>query len=132
MTLADDALVVRGGIARDASSVADRVEDAIESDGVAVLSVYAGQASPTEDQSDLLLRICRTADLRHGQVQTARAGDLRAAGFEIRHEVADGEQPNHYHVYFQVPMTELQAQVFIDCFDGPKPNPRPAEERKAR
>lgn len=118
--------MVRGGTVRDVGKLRDRIQDAIYTDGIAVLSVYVDSVREGESEEETVARICRSVGkvgLPHGQVQVAVLSCLLDAGFKVKHEVGDGESEYHHHVYFEEPVTDLSIARFVNCFAQPVSNP---------
>jgi len=75
-----DAWAVRGGAARDAGTLREKVLEAVEDGDGPVLSVFCAVASRAETPHEMLRRICEDADIPHGQVQVSTVGRLVEAG----------------------------------------------------
>jgi hypothetical protein len=118
-----DALVIRGGVARDVDVVARKIQQAIDRGDGAVLSVYIDSRQEGESHDAAVARISREADIRYGSIQVSTLGRLQQAGFRVELDVLDDEPPSHHHVHFEVPVSDSQVHAFISCFDEPVPNP---------
>lgn len=135
--IGEGALVVRGGVGRNVGDLLGAIEDALTDGDGPVVSVYCGwPADSNESCASVVEAICREAlvagSLPHNKIQVAEASEVLALGVELVHDSSDGQASNHYHVTFQVPVTESQVQSFIEVFGEPILNPVPREERLRR
>lgn len=121
--LADDAVVVRGGVNRNPLNVGQMVQDNLDDGDGPVLSVFVIEPGPGEPREGAVARACHDGSIRHNKVQVALLGDLRAAGFAVADERADDEAYCHYHVHFEVPVTQSRVLQWIELFSEPIPNP---------
>ncbi len=127
--LSDDAIVVRGGSTTDPDAVLSKVQDAIEDGDGPVLSVYCAELAD-RDKSAAVLAACVGGDLPHSQVLVTTAGQLRAAGFELRADNEVDPPSCHHDVLFGNDPTLETVGAFIACFDGPIPNPTGGKRRR--
>jgi hypothetical protein len=124
------AIVVRGGTNRDPAILREHLFDAIDDGDGAVISVYVGEAEPSESIEQAVARICIIADIPHGQVQVSDRLTLESLGFTIVLDVDEGEPENHHHVVFREPLDDSQIQGFMDAFGEPIPNPIGGKRRR--
>lgn len=127
--LSEVALVIRGGQGRDATQVLGGLRLLAANNEPMKLSVFGTSPEGDEGRTDTLVRLCREAKARWGSIQVSSVDTLAAAGFELLDERSVLEAPCHYHVEFSHDVTQSDIQRFLDCFDGPEPNPVPKKER---
>jgi hypothetical protein len=110
----NDAFVVRGGEskARDMEVSAEKHHEA---HGEYALS---GWSVPNASPEEIAHHAREAGDhyLPHGKIRAARAGDLRAAGYEV-------EGTGYVSIKLPSPPTEADWQKLNEIFDDPIPNP---------
>ncbi|UOW01259.1 hypothetical protein [Agrococcus sp. SCSIO52902] len=117
-----DPVVVRGGSLRDAREIRELVLDNADM-GTPALSVFVDAPRPDETEEECIERICRVQGIPHGKIQLSSVSRLEAAGFRLTHEPGGNQGPHHYHVHFDVPVEQSQAEGFVASFESPVPNP---------
>lgn len=114
MPLHPDALVVRGGTARDVETLKTKVEEAIEDGDGAVISVFC-DVKRTDTEEMTLMELCDESEVIHGKVQVTTVGRLREQGFEPILDISNGQRFTHHHVTLAEPVQESTLQAFIGC-----------------
>lgn len=114
--------VIRGGSLRDSAVLLEQVLDN-EADGSPVLSVYWAEPLDGETESEYILRVCVESKVRHGKIQISTPAALAAAGFALERDESGGQEKHHHHVVFSSPVSESQAQAFVNVFSEPQLNP---------
>ena len=120
--LAED-IVIRGGVLRSPDVLLEKLMNAEEIYGLAVLSVFIGRQLTHESLEAALRRICVVGNVRHGKIQIGRVETLTGAGFTFDKDESQGQAINHFHVKFPSPPSKSDASRFILAFIGPIPNP---------
>lgn len=123
-SLPDVAIVVRGGVQRDAAVLFEQVLDNQDMLGIPVLSVYALTPGEGESGDETILRICETTPVKHGQIQTTTVGALRELGLEVRRDTSGGQAYTHCHVIFRDSVEQSDVQRFVNSLSGPTLKPK--------
>jgi hypothetical protein len=128
----DVAVVIRGGIGRDAESLHEGLQSMIAKGIPARVSVFALPYDPSRPFDEAVVNVCRAAHAPWGQVQVSTVERLRSAGFELADERAQDEEDCHFHVSFRPTVELWEAEAFIQSFDQPIPNPVSKDERRRK
>ena len=118
--LAED-IVIRGGVLRSPDELFEKLMNAEEIYGLAVLSVFIGRQLTHESLEAALRRICVVGNVRHSKIQIGRVETLTGAGFNFDKDESQGQAINHFHVKFPSPPSKSDASRFILAFIGPIP-----------
>ncbi|WKT88780.1 hypothetical protein QYR02_15240 [Microbacterium maritypicum] len=121
--LADDDVVVRGGIFNDPELILEALEDAIDMGYGPVLSVFLGKLSENGDVDASVAAACKDGKVPHGKIRLTRVKNLRDSNFELTQDTSEGQPECHFHVHFPEAPTSVDASRFIGCFDEPIKNP---------
>lgn len=89
-SLPQDAIVVKGGTARDVTQLAKSVARGMSMDGVSAISVFALPRLKGESRSETILRILDMSKLPHGKIQVSTVGELEASEFRLVHDTPNG------------------------------------------
>src|ERR1700677_1024023 len=116
MALHPEALVVRGGMARDVGTLKTKVEEAIEDGDGAVISVFCDSKRSATDPGMSLHELCAESEVVHTKVQVTTVSRLREQGFEPILDVSNGQRFTHHHIGLAEPVQESQLAAFIGCF----------------
>lgn len=112
--LSDEALVVRGGEML-LPHLYDSIDLAVDRQGYMNLSFFGGDGMGVDE-------ICERNPMKNRLIRVARAGDIRAVGFEPYPQ----GRPDHLQVRFEDRPTDNDLERLKSAFGTPLPNPHPA------
>ncbi|MEU0538327.1 hypothetical protein ABZ319_00510 [Nocardia sp. NPDC005978] len=115
-------IAVMGSAHRCSPDVVKRKLENANSRGLGnVISVQVEKWPDGMAREDVIRRAVE--GLPHKKVLVADTQALYTAGFTLRLEVSNGQQPNHHHVEFADPVTDDMIDAFGRCFSDPEPKP---------
>jgi hypothetical protein len=112
--LADDAVVIRGGLMLRAD-VERNVEVTHEEHGYYGMSVWSGPGD-----ADQIAQVVGSDDLPWSKLRQTTVGRLAAVGFAL---VPSEPRPLHFDIDLEGPLTDEKFAALEEAFDRPQPNP---------
>ena len=108
---------------RDWETLMEKVQDAIDDDGIAAISVFCDIRRSADNDGMSLRELCAQSEVPHSKVQVSTVSRLSRRGFVPESDVSDGQPNTHHHVILEQPVEQSRLEAFIACFDEPVSNP---------